>query len=110
MARSQESKSTLAPLPGHVPEHLVYDFDYIYDERLIQEPHERMKSLVAEAPQRRSWRARESDGENEPGGRDGAPGSARRSVHETGLSGSLHWHHRFTVTGGAGVAGGADDR
>jgi cytochrome P450 len=37
-------------IPGHVPAHLVYDFDYIYDERLLQEPHERMKSLIAEAP------------------------------------------------------------
>jgi cytochrome P450 len=42
--------STLSPVPEHVPAHLVYDFDYIYDERLVQEPHERMKSLLAEAP------------------------------------------------------------
>jgi cytochrome P450 len=43
-------ESTLLPVPDHVPAHLVYDFDYIHDPRLILEPHERMKSLVAEAP------------------------------------------------------------
>ena len=37
-------------IPRHVPAHLVYDFDYIHDERLLQEPHARMKSLIAEAP------------------------------------------------------------
>jgi cytochrome P450 len=50
LASSQDVKSTLSPVPDHVPAHFVYDFDYIYDERLIRDPHERMKSLVAEAP------------------------------------------------------------
>jgi len=50
MGSSGMVESTLSPIPNHVPAHLVYDFDYIHDPRLILEPHERMKSLVAEAP------------------------------------------------------------
>jgi cytochrome P450 len=50
MASPQDLKSALSPVPDHVPGHLVYDFDYIYDERLLRDPHERMRSLIAEAP------------------------------------------------------------
>jgi cytochrome P450 len=50
MAGLHDGNSTLSPVPEHVPAHLVYDFDYIYDERLVREPHERMRSLIAEAP------------------------------------------------------------
>ncbi|WP_284259269.1 cytochrome P450 [Acidocella aquatica] len=47
---SAAEKTELAPIPGHVPLERVYDFDYIYDARLLENPHERMKSLHKEAP------------------------------------------------------------
>src|SRR3979411_339743 len=50
MTSSHTVESPLSPVPDHVAAHLVYDFDYIHDPRLILEPHERMKSLIAEAP------------------------------------------------------------
>jgi cytochrome P450 len=50
MAAHAAAASPLSPIPAHVPKDRVYDFDYIYDARLIAEPHGRMQSLHAEAP------------------------------------------------------------
>ena len=50
MAMTAAAQSVLVTIPGHVPPERVYDFDYIYDARLIESPHERMKSLHKEAP------------------------------------------------------------
>jgi cytochrome P450 len=44
------SSHALAPRPAHVPEHLVFDFDYFHDPRLAADVHEGMISLIGAAP------------------------------------------------------------
>lgn len=40
----------LAPVPPHVPESAVYDFDMFLDPALLADPHERIRELLREAP------------------------------------------------------------
>jgi cytochrome P450 len=40
----------LAPVPEHVPAHLVFDFDFRLDPELQTDPHERYVKLLQEAP------------------------------------------------------------
>jgi len=47
---SAQGNSTLASKPGHVPDALVYDFDFFYDPALLQDPHQRILSLLDDAP------------------------------------------------------------
>jgi cytochrome P450 len=44
------SSSSMTVLPDHVPPELVYDFDYVNDAGLHEDPHLRMRSIVREAP------------------------------------------------------------
>ncbi len=37
-------------VPGHVQPSRVYDYDFVFDERLVADPYERMQSLHREAP------------------------------------------------------------
>src|SRR5271167_2543090 len=39
-----------AARPGHVPEALVYDFDYIRDEGILADPHRRMAEVATTMP------------------------------------------------------------
>lgn len=47
-----ETLSTLnrAIKPAHVPDHLVYDFDFVHDPGLNQNPHQRILELLNSAP------------------------------------------------------------
>ena len=40
----------LTPRPAHIPEEAVYDFDMYRDPALLQDPHERVRQLLREAP------------------------------------------------------------
>jgi cytochrome P450 len=42
--------SAVAERPAHVPESVLFDFDYFRDEGLFVDPHERILRLVYEAP------------------------------------------------------------
>src|SRR5262249_29976641 len=42
--------SPRVPKPGHVPDAAVYDFDVFLDPALLQDPHERVRELLREAP------------------------------------------------------------
>jgi cytochrome P450 len=42
--------SPLAPQPSHVPNAAVYDFDMFLDPGLLQDPHERVRQILREAP------------------------------------------------------------
>jgi cytochrome P450 len=42
--------SPLSPKPEHVPDAAVYDFDMFCDPGLLADPHERMREMLAEAP------------------------------------------------------------
>jgi cytochrome P450 len=44
------SASAFVHRPDHVPESLVFDFDYFHDPRLAADVHEGMMSLIGEAP------------------------------------------------------------
>jgi cytochrome P450 len=46
MKAPSKSGASLAPVPDHVPANLVYDYDYIDDPGLIEEPHWRMQDLA----------------------------------------------------------------
>ena len=38
------------PVPDHVPPEAVYDFDMRFDPGLLENPHERLRQILAEAP------------------------------------------------------------
>jgi len=40
----------LAARPPHVPDAVVYDFDFFADPGLVRDPHERVKEIIEEAP------------------------------------------------------------
>ncbi|MET0587484.1 MAG: cytochrome P450 [Novosphingobium sp.] len=42
--------SPQAPIPAHVPEGAVYDFDLFLDPALLADPHERVRELLRDAP------------------------------------------------------------
>lgn len=42
--------SPLAPVPAHVSECAVYDFDLHFDPALLADPHERVRELLRDAP------------------------------------------------------------
>lgn len=42
--------SPLAPQPDHVPDAAVYDFDMFMDPGLLEDPHERVRQILREAP------------------------------------------------------------
>ena len=50
---SQNSAPVDAPLsvPPHVPEALVYDYDFVFDRELNENPHQRLRDLHSVAPQ-----------------------------------------------------------
>ncbi|MCT2399336.1 cytochrome P450 [Novosphingobium mangrovi (ex Huang et al. 2023)] len=44
------SLSLLAPVPNHVPEAAVFDFDMFHDPGLLEDPHQRVLELARQAP------------------------------------------------------------
>lgn len=42
--------SPQAPIPAHVPQSAVYDFDLFLDPALLADPHERVRELLRDAP------------------------------------------------------------
>jgi cytochrome P450 len=42
--------SSIVPKPSHVADKAVYDFDFFQDAALLADPHERVRSLLREAP------------------------------------------------------------
>src|SRR5271167_4208111 len=42
--------SAPVPKPGHVPDSVVYDFDFHHDPALMRDPHQRVLDVVAKAP------------------------------------------------------------
>lgn len=49
-AINHKIKSPKAPIPGHVPQHLIFDYDYIADERLQPDVLSGTVALTREAP------------------------------------------------------------
>jgi len=45
-----ETLSPAVPKPDHVPHEAVYDFDMFRDPALLQDPHERIRQMLGEAP------------------------------------------------------------
>jgi len=47
---SELTASPKVPKPDHIPEHLVYDFDFHLDRELIENPHNHALNMVKDAP------------------------------------------------------------
>lgn len=50
MSKLAATSSTTILKPGHVPDALVYDFDFFSDAELLKEPHQRISWLLKNAP------------------------------------------------------------
>lgn len=50
MSEPNSANAAIAPKPAHVADSLVYDFDFFSDAALVKNPHQRMLSLLQNAP------------------------------------------------------------
>jgi len=48
--KTENPLSRLAQVPDYVPSGLVYDYDFIFDQGLNEDPQQRFQALHAEAP------------------------------------------------------------
>lgn len=50
MENPMNALSSQAPIPAHVPQSTVYDFDMYFDPALLTDPHERVREILRDAP------------------------------------------------------------